>query len=212
MTNKTVSISFIDTNKEFADFIIKPWIYACAHRGLIETSDTSLPTLKCNIVASFFAKSSPDAQTTPNAEKAYYKHREAYYNKTFGTVSWTNDSREVLLSTFNESEPYLRKVIHFKNCIPVSLDSKSYDFSAQYGSEAIMSTVNFSFDYFVISYDSIPGTTDIEEIRIVSQSPEGTKTSTSTSTTGEIQINQTNYSGTINLNTGTAITPNNVPV
>lgn len=57
---RSVDITFLDTNKEFTDYIIKPWIIASAHRGLIETSQ--LPNLKCNIEATFFAKSGPNYQ------------------------------------------------------------------------------------------------------------------------------------------------------
>ena len=51
---KPLDITFLETNLSFLDFIIRPWIIAGTHRGLIARSDAK--TIKTNITAYFYDK------------------------------------------------------------------------------------------------------------------------------------------------------------
>ena len=51
---KSLDITFLETNLSFLDFIIRPWIIAGTHRGLIARSDAK--TIKTNITAYFYDK------------------------------------------------------------------------------------------------------------------------------------------------------------
>jgi len=51
---KLLDITFLETNLSFLDFIIRPWIIAGTHRGLIARSEAN--TIKTNITAYFYDK------------------------------------------------------------------------------------------------------------------------------------------------------------
>lgn len=51
---KTVTIEFLETNLDFIDGIIRPWVIAAAYTGLIARSDT--PSIKCNLMVVQYTK------------------------------------------------------------------------------------------------------------------------------------------------------------
>lgn len=191
---RTVDITFLDTNKELVDLIIKPWIIAVAHRGLIESS--FLPTLKCHIIAYFYAKSSPNAKTTPNGDKITITSNYPQYYKTQSLNTepfvWASQGKEVLVSSFNENQPYLRKRIIFRNCVPVSVPQKNYNYAPDMGNDETMTEIKFSYDWYEID-DFSNGflSTDLGDLpSIVWDSPEGNRTTITTDPiTGESNLN-----------------------
>ena len=48
-----ITIDFLETNKDIIDFILRPWVLAVAHRGLIEDGET---TIKTNITTTMYTK------------------------------------------------------------------------------------------------------------------------------------------------------------
>ncbi len=48
-----ITIDFLETNKDIIDFILRPWMIAVAHRGLIEDGET---TIKTNITTTMYTK------------------------------------------------------------------------------------------------------------------------------------------------------------
>lgn len=186
--SKSVDITFLDTNKELIDLIIKPWIIAVSHRGLVETS--LLPNLKCNIEAYFFAKSSPNARTNPSGDKItitsnypQYYERQSMSTEPF---TWASQGVEVPVASFNENQPYLRKRIVFKNCVPISVPQKNYNYAQDMGNDETMTEVKFSYDWYEI-HDFSDGFSR----PIVWNGPEGKRTMITISPTSNPNINTT---------------------
>lgn len=148
--DRTVDITFLDTNKEFYEYVIKPWIIANAHRGLIECKE--LPNLKCNIITSYFAKSSPNNKINTVKTNTTYnilKSLGSAASKSQPMV-WTEQTKETEVTTPTEEEPKLRKRITFHGCVPISVPSKSYNYSSDMGIEETMTTVKFSYEYYTV--------------------------------------------------------------
>lgn len=158
---RSVNITFLDTNKEFCDYIIKPWIVASAHRGLIES--TELPNLKCDIDVTFFAKSSPDFKVSQvNFEKQYSvpnypltrkSAKEMDQKKWWGDeqpFTWKEEKIVRNVADPNEDEPCLRKHIIFHGCFPIDLPSKSYNYANEMGNDETMTTVKFSYEWYTV--------------------------------------------------------------
>lgn len=49
----TIKVDFLETNKDIIDFIIRPWVIAVAHKGLVEDNKTFIKT---NMTASLYSK------------------------------------------------------------------------------------------------------------------------------------------------------------
>ena len=145
-TNK-IKITFFDTNKELIDLLIKPWLAAISYQGLIE--DASCPQLKCDITAYFFAKSSAKATVNRNDEIQITSNIPQFFNSKQNSV-WTTSNASVKVSQLSEDKPYLRKTITFKNCVPVNIPEKSYNFGNDIALDEIMTAVDFSYDYYII--------------------------------------------------------------
>lgn len=54
MSEKIISIDMLETNLDFIDGVIRPWVIAASYRGLIERSD--VPSIKCTILLSQYSK------------------------------------------------------------------------------------------------------------------------------------------------------------
>ena len=140
---RRVKMSFIDTNFNFAERIVKPWIIACAHRGLVESSE--LPELKCNIHLYLFAKSSPN----------YRVDRTVY--------SYIDSSNRTILEESigaNENTPYCHSEMIFHDCVPMLVGEKSYNYAGQMDVGETISDVDFSYDYYTVrsNIDNYPVT------------------------------------------------------
>lgn len=185
-SSRTVDITFLDTNRELIDLIIKPWIIAVAHQGLISANE--LPNLKCDIKAYFFAKSSPRAKTGINKDSITITSNYPQYYKSQSLktepFTWASQGKSVSVSSFNETEPCLRKVIIFKNCVPISVPQKNYNYANDMGNDETMTEVKFSYDWYEVNI--ISNLTQNNNSLV--SSPEGTRT--------ELNVNQ----GTINSN------------
>lgn len=145
-TNK-IKITFFDTNKELIDLLIKPWLAAVSYQGLIE--DESCPQLKCDITAHFFAKSSAQAVVNRNDEIQITSNIPQFFNNKQNST-WTSSNATVKVSQLSEDKPYLRKTVTFKNCVPINIPEKSYNFGSDVGIDEIMTAVDFSYDYYII--------------------------------------------------------------
>ena len=154
-TNK-IKITFFDTNKELVDLLIKPWLVAVSYQGLIE--DESCPQLKCDITAHFFAKSSSKATVNRNDELQITSNVPQFFNNKQDSV-WTTSTKSVKVSHLSEDKPFLRKTVTFKNCVPVSIPEKSYNFGNDVGIDEIMTAVDFSYDYYIIDDKSASAVT-----------------------------------------------------
>jgi hypothetical protein len=153
--NRELNISFLDTYCEFNDYVIIPWMWALGHRGLVIAGEESLPNLKCDIYAYFFAKSSPDATTTDETLELS-SFQPYYYGEAGGTQPetatsniyyWERKTTQYQVKTLNERQPYLRKALIFRNCVPVSNSQKDYNYDNQ-GGQALVTSVGFKFEYF----------------------------------------------------------------
>ena len=63
---------------------------------------------------------------------------------------WTEQTKETEVTTPTEEEPKLRKRIIFHGCVPISVPSKSYNYSSDMGIEETMTTVKFSYEYYTV--------------------------------------------------------------
>lgn len=132
---RTIDITFLDTYREFTEYIIRPWIVAVAHQGLIESSE--FPCIKCDIVADFYAKSAPQDKTTREKTSVHY----------FSPVETT---KTYTISKFKVTQPFLRKSIRFFNCVPMKLPEKNYNFAPDISSDEAMTTITFAYDYYQV--------------------------------------------------------------
>lgn len=145
---RKVKIDFLDTNFNFAERFVKPWIVACAQRGLIESSD--LPELKCNIHTYFFAKSSPN-------------YRITHYRDTV----LSNNSRSII-DTFgpNEDMPFCHSEIIFHDCVPLTVGEKHYNYSPTMDVSETISNVEFSYDYYTVKSNIDKYPQNVEDVSI----------------------------------------------
>lgn len=140
-------ISFFDTNKEIIDLLIKPWLIAVSYQGLIE--DATCPQLKCNISASFFAKSSARATVSRNKELQISSNIPQYYNNKQNST-WATSNATTKVSQLSEDQPFLRKTVTFVNCVPINIPEKHYNFGGDVGIDEILTDIEFSYDYYKI--------------------------------------------------------------
>lgn len=108
-----LSITFLDTNRELVEYIIKPWIIAVAHQGLIE--DPQLDNLKADIKCYFFAKSSPNFQVKRNGERlvqtSFYPQYTNSQNLTTQPYVWGSKSTEYMVSKPMKNSRTLGKLL-----------------------------------------------------------------------------------------------------
>lgn len=147
-----LSITFLDTNRELVEYIIKPWIIAVAHQGLIE--DPQLDNLKADIKCYFFAKSSPNFQVKRNGERlvqtSFYPQYTNSQNLTTQPYVRGSKSTEYMVSKANEEQPYLRKIITFRGCVPLSIPDKSYNYAGDMGADEMMTPIKFSYEWYEV--------------------------------------------------------------
>ena len=147
-----LSITFLDTNRELVEYIIKPWIIAVAHQGLIE--DPLLDNLKADIKCYFFTKSSPNFEVKKNAQRkiqtSFYPQYINSQSLTTQPYTWASKSTEYMVSTANEEQPYLRKIITFRGCVPLSVPDKSYNYAGDMGADEMMTPIKFSYEWYEV--------------------------------------------------------------
>lgn len=146
-----LNITFFDTNKEIVELLFKPWLAAISYQGLIE--DPNCEPLKCNITAYFFAKSSASGHTIKNID--YSVSRNEPYYITESNAIWDKVDNTVKISSYSEHKPYLRKKITFKNCVPIDIPKKNYNFGPDIGVDEYMTDITFSYDYYTVEDSSL---------------------------------------------------------
>lgn len=129
--SRQLSVTFINTNYDFVEHVIRPWIVAAAYRGFIETKQ--LPELKCDIHTYYYAKSSPFFYTSPERLPG----------------------SDVVAMRGSEDQPFLYQEIIFHDCVPISTPAKGFNYGTDLGTDETMTEVKFSYEYYTVKYNSV---------------------------------------------------------
>ena len=117
----TMSISFLETNRDVFSFFLQPWVVACAYAGLIE--DDSEPDIKCNIDVIQYSRTA-----------------ERYADKL-------GESQKLDKS---EVEYGIRKMHTFYDCVPTQVDPDNISYGEQSLSD-ITRTVGWNFAHYQLN-------------------------------------------------------------
>lgn len=98
-----ISIDFLETNKDIIDFVIRPWVLAVSHKGLIEDGETFIKT---DIVAEMYTKFS---ETNWALRKRIIFEGAAPVVATGDTLNYesTNNSKLIRSCTFTYKRYYV---------------------------------------------------------------------------------------------------------
>ena len=72
-----LGITFLETNTDFVDYFVRPWIIAASHKGLIDDGDTST-NIKCTIEAYLFSRDSNSSTSSVNFANRKLKVRKHF--------------------------------------------------------------------------------------------------------------------------------------
>ena len=119
----SMTVSFLETNRDVFSFFIQPWVVACAYAGLIE--DDNEPDVKCNIDV---------IQYSRTAEK-------------YGDKIGESNKRQ----RNNDSVEYgIRKMHTFYDCVPTNVDGDKISYGDQSLSD-ITRTVGWNFAHYQLN-------------------------------------------------------------
>jgi hypothetical protein len=75
--SNNLGITFLETNIDFVDYFIRPWIIAASHKGLIDDGDTST-NIKCTVEAYLFSRDSQSSTSSTNIVNRKLKVRKHF--------------------------------------------------------------------------------------------------------------------------------------
>ena len=119
----SMTVSFLETNRDVFSFFIQPWLVACSYAGLIE--DDNEPDIKCNIDV---------IQYSRTAEK---------YGDKIGESNKRRRSNDPV-------EYGIRKMHTFYDCIPTNVDGDRFSYGEQSLSD-ITRTVGWNFAHYQLN-------------------------------------------------------------
>jgi hypothetical protein len=71
MAERALTIDFLDTNLDFVDGLIKPWIIAAAYKGLINTGTSD--SIKCTITIQEMSRQKDERNLKPIRKQHFFK-------------------------------------------------------------------------------------------------------------------------------------------
>ena len=119
----SMTVSFLETNRDVFSFFMQPWVVACAYAGLIE--DDSEPDIKCNI------------------DVIQYSRTAERYGDKLGESNKRNRGDETI-------EYGIRKMHTFYNCVPTNVDGDKFSYGEQSLSD-ITRTVGWNFEHYQLN-------------------------------------------------------------
>lgn len=75
--SNNLGVTFLETNIDFVDYFIRPWIIAASHKGLIDDGDTTT-NIKCTIEAYLFSRDSQSSVSSANIVNRKLKVRKHF--------------------------------------------------------------------------------------------------------------------------------------
>lgn len=75
--SNNLGITFLETNIDFVDYFVRPWIIAASHKGLIDDGETST-NIKCTIDAYLFSRDAISSSISPKIQNRKLKVRKHF--------------------------------------------------------------------------------------------------------------------------------------
>jgi len=122
ISQNSVDITFLETNRDIFSFFIQPWIVAASYKGLIEDGENDI---KCNIDIAQFSRTA-----------------QRYADKV-GESNKRSRGNEIL-------EYGLRKMHTFYDCVPTTLEGDQISYG-EMTERDITRVTSFNFEYYQLN-------------------------------------------------------------
>jgi hypothetical protein len=134
LASKRFTTTFRETDLDFIEGIIRPWVIMSSYYGLFAYSNSNIRVKipRIQVVSFSKFKASPDQFTAA------------------GNLNGVNGSAIGL--TYNDGDRPIRKIYNFYNCVPLGVDDKRYSYAPTSDASSLMRSVGWSFDNMAVQY------------------------------------------------------------
>ena len=135
LASKIFTTTFRETDLDFIEGIIRPWVIMASYYGMFAYSDTNLRVKIPRIQVINFSKLRASPRQINNAGQI---------------IPQVNASQQGIV--FNDSDRPVRKIYNFYNCVPRSIDDKRYSYAPMSDAGSLMRSVGWSFDNMTVQF------------------------------------------------------------
>lgn len=134
LASRNFTTSFRETDLDFIEGIIRPWVIMSSYYGLFAYSDTNLRVKIPRIQVVNFSKYRASPRQFTGA----------------GQLNGVNASQQGIV--FNDIDRPVRKIYNFYGCVPRSIDDKRLSYAPVSDAGSLIRSVGWSFDNMTVQY------------------------------------------------------------
>lgn len=134
LASRQFTTNFRETDLDFIEGIIRPWVIMSSYYGLFAYSDTNLRVKIPRIQVINFSKFRASPRQFTNA----------------GQLNGVNASQQGIV--FNDLDRPVRKIYNFYGCVPRGVDDKRLSYAPVSDAGSLIRSVGWSFDNMTVQY------------------------------------------------------------